>query len=176
MLTPRRADVADVGRLVCDAVEVHPDNEARGVMSESVHHVLDDYAAGAASRLGQGTHCSITFRRAGSLAYVGSSDERAQHCDAVEVAEGVGPCVTAMEQLSGVLVPNLLLELRWHRWREAATQAGFRSAAALPAYVDPETTVALNLYADVLDPWPGPTLVSIDTYVHEIARAVHARL
>lgn len=145
-------------------------------MSDTVHHLLDDYAKGAVARLGADTHCSIIFLRAGTLEYVGSSDPRAETCDAVEVAEGVGPCVTALEQLSGVLIPDLLFESRWHKWREAAGDNGFRSAAALPAYVDEDTSVALDLYSDGRDPWTREMLVSIDTYIQEIAGAVRARL
>ncbi|MFS0699551.1 GAF domain-containing protein [Cellulomonas sp. 179-A 4D5 NHS] len=141
-----------------------------------MHHYLDDFASGAAARLGMDTHCSIIVMRAGSLEYVGSSDERAERCDAVEVAEGVGPCVTAMQQLSGVLIPDLRFETRWRKWREVSIAAGFRSAAGLPAYVDEETTVALDLYSDALDPWTREMLVGMDAYVQEIAGAVRKRL
>lgn len=145
-------------------------------MPDLVHPVLDDYARGAAARLGPGTHCSIILLRAGTLVSVGSSDERAGRCDAVEAEDGVGPCVTAAEQLSSVLVPDLREDERWGRWRDAAVAAGFRAMAALPAYVDEETTVALNLYAEVVDPWDRGGLLGMDAYVQEIAGAVRARL
>ncbi|MCU1431678.1 MAG: hypothetical protein JWP95_783 [Actinotalea sp.] len=144
-------------------------------MSDPQNHVLDDFAKGAADRLGPDTHCSITLMSAQVLTYVGSSDDRAERCDAVEVAAGEGPCVTAMEQLSGVLVPAIRPETRWPAWSAAALDAGFESAAALPAYVDDTTTVALNLYSDVLDPWDRTRLTSMDAYIQEIAEAVRTR-
>lgn len=143
---------------------------------DPLHHVLDDFAAGAADRLGEDTHCSITLLRGGTLAWVGTSDDRAGRCDAVEVEVRDGPCVDSMERLSGVIVPDLQSETRWPQWRQAALDAGFRSAAALPAYVDDETTVALNLYSDVVDPWDTARLVGMDSYVQEIADAVRTRL
>lgn len=137
---------------------------------------LAGHARAAADALGPDTHCSITLRRGGVLASVGSSDERAGHCDGVEVRTGEGPCVTAMEHLSGVLVPDLHPEARWPAWRSAALVAGFRSSAALPAFVDDDTTVALNLYSEDLDPWDRARLVSMDQVIGRIAEAVRTRL
>ena len=144
-------------------------------MAEDIHHALDGYARGAAERLGRRTHCSITLRRGELLEYVGSSDERAERCDAVEVAVGEGPCVTAMVQLSSILVPDLHVDTTWPAWRAAALDIGFRSAAALPAYVDEDTTIALNIYSDLLDPWDRELLTGMDAYVQEIAEVVRAR-
>ncbi|WP_225753046.1 GAF domain-containing protein [Actinotalea sp. Marseille-Q4924] len=137
---------------------------------------MNGYAAAAAEELGSDTHCSITVLRRGTLAHVGSSDDRAAHCDQVEVRSGEGPCVTAMEQLGGILVPDLHPETRWPAWRSAALVAGFRSSAALPAYVDEGTTVALNLYSDDLDPWDRERLVGMDQVIWRLAEAVRTRL
>lgn len=137
---------------------------------------LDDYARGAADRLGPDTHCSITMRRHGTLSYVASSNERARRCDEVEVRVGEGPCVQAMEQLSGVLVPDLQPDVRWPAWREAAIAEGFRSSAALPAVVDDSTTVAINLYSDLVDPWAREPLVAMDVYIQEVAEVLRTRL
>ncbi|WP_182113788.1 MULTISPECIES: GAF domain-containing protein [unclassified Actinotalea] len=137
---------------------------------------LDDYARAAAGRLGDDTHCSITLRSRGTLAYVASSNDRARRCDEVEVHVGEGPCVEAMEQLHGVLVPDLQPEARWPVWRQAALDAGFRSAAALPAVVDDHTTVAINLYSDLTDPWGQEPLLAMDEYIQEIAEVLRTRL
>lgn len=146
------------------------------MMPDLVHPVLDDYAQGAAGRLGASMHCSIILLRVGTLVSVGSSDARAARCDLIEAEDGVGPCVLAAEQLSSVLIPDLRLDERWGRWRDAAVKAGFRAAAALPAYVDEETTVALNLYSEAVEPWDRGGLLGMDAYVQEIAAAVRARL
>jgi GAF domain-containing protein len=145
-------------------------------MPDMTNHALDGYAEVAAERLGPDAHCSITLRHRGHLTYVGSSDERAERCDAVEVRVGDGPCVTAMDVLSSVLIGDLQTDTRWPEWREAALDAGFRSAAALPAFVDDDTTLALNMYSDLVDPWDREKLVGMDLFVQEIAEAVRTRL
>lgn len=137
---------------------------------------LAEYARGAADRLGPDTHCSIVLRSGERVAYAGSSDPRAEGCDEVEVRAGEGPCITALQHLSGILVPDLHAEEQWPAWREAALRVGFRSAAALPAYVDEATRLALNLYSDDLDPWDEDRLVGMDGYVQEIAEAVRTGL
>lgn len=141
-------------------------------MADLTNHMLDGHAKGAADKLGPDAHCSITLRYRDRLTYVGSSDERAERCDAVEVRFGSGPCVTAMDELRGVLIPDLHADTRWPEWRDAALGAGFRSAAALPAYVDDDTTIALNMYSDLLDPWDRDTLIGMDTNIQQIAEAV----
>lgn len=136
---------------------------------------LDAFAEGASARLRVPTECSIIVRQVHLLRYAASSGERAAHCDKVEIAAGEGPCVTAIQQLRGELVLDVAADERWPAWRSAALDRGFRSAAALPAIVDADTTVALNLYSEALDPWERDALVGMDRYVQEIAEAIRTR-
>lgn len=133
---------------------------------------LDAYARIAADRLGASTQCSLILREHHVLRYVASSDPRAARCDQVEVARGEGPCVLASQQIRGEIVPDVLAEVRWPAWRAAALECGFRSAAAVPARVDGDAVVALNLYSPELDPWDRETLVGMDVYAHEVAEAI----
>ncbi|GIG36973.1 GAF domain-containing protein [Cellulomonas pakistanensis] len=133
---------------------------------------LDAYAREAAARVGVPTECSIIVRRHHLLEQVASSGDRAARCDQVEVTSGEGPCVVAIQQLRGELVLDVLAEERWPRWRTAAAEAGFRSTAALPGQVDADTTVALNLYSEAVDPWDREALVRMDRLVQEIAEAL----
>lgn len=133
---------------------------------------LDAYAREAAARVGVPTECSILVRRHHLLEQVASSGERAERCDRVEVETAEGPCVLAIQQLRGELVTDVLAEERWPAWRAAAAEAGFRSAAALPGQVDADTTVALNLYAEDVDPWDRDALVRMDRLVQEVAEAI----
>ncbi len=139
---------------------------------DSLAALLTAYAHEAAARVGVPTECSIIVRRHHLLADVASSGERAAHCDHVEVLAGEGPCVLAIQQLRGELVPDVLADDRWPAWRDAAIGSGFRSAAALPGQVDADTTVALNMYSDELDPWDADALVGMDRLVQEMAEAI----
>lgn len=142
---------------------------------DEAYAYLDAYAREAAERVGVPTECSIILRRVHLLQYVASSGPRAAFCDQVEVDAGEGPCVVALQQLRGEIVEDLLADERWPAWRTAAVGQGFRSAAALPGIVDAETTLALNLYSDDLDPWDRDALVGMDRMVQEIAEVVRTR-
>ena len=136
---------------------------------DEMHTTLDDLAVRAAEHMGHGTCCSITVKDGPALHQVGSSDPRAAAVDQAEVRAEDGPCVLAMEQLFGVLVADVVTETRWPAWRAAADRAGFRSAAALPAYIDDRRTVAFNVYSDRLEVWDAARLVRMDVRVQELA-------
>jgi hypothetical protein len=142
---------------------------------DDTYAFLDAYAQEAAARVGAPTECSIILRRHHVLQYVASSDSRSALCDQVEVATGEGPCVVAIQQLRGEIVADVLAERLWPQWRAAATEQGFRSAAALPGIVDADTTVALNLYSPEVDPWDKDVLVAMDRLVQEVAETIRTR-
>ena len=139
-------------------------------------HPLDSYAAGAVTRVGVKAECSIILREHRALRYVASSSDRAARCDQVEVETNEGPCVLALQQVRSVLVTDLHADTRWPVWRDTALGLGFRSAAALPGVVDNETTIALNLYSELLDPWDTDALLAMDAYVQEITEAIRTGL
>ena len=105
-----------------------------------------------------------------------SSDARSAACDDAEVQEGRGPCVLSMDQLSGVIVPDVGEERRWPGWRAAVVDAGFRSAAALPAVIGDEMVAALNLYSDLRDPWDAAALVRADGELQRVAAELRTLL
>lgn len=140
-------------------------------MSVELERVLTE----AAHRIGGATSCSVILRTESSLRRMASSDPRAAACDDAEVADRGGPCVLAMDQLSGVIVPDVTVESRWPAWVAAAQVASFRSGAALPAYVQHGVVLALNLYSELVDPWDAESLVRADGYVQEVARTIRDR-
>jgi GAF domain-containing protein len=133
---------------------------------------LQQILTDAAARIGAGTSCSVIVRLETGLRRVASSDERSAACDDAEVDERSGPCVLAMDQLSGVIVPDVTLETRWPGWVAAAQAGGFRSGAAMPAFVRDDVVLALNLYSARTDPWDGAALVCADGYAQEVAQAI----
>lgn len=129
---------------------------------------LDALAEEAAAHLGPGTFCSITLRRGETSAQVASNDPRAAACDQVEVVTDGGPCLLAMEQLSGVFCEDLHAEDRWPEWRRAALGSGFASMLALPAIVNDDVIIALNMYREDTT-WSTERIVSVDVYVQRAA-------
>lgn len=120
-------------------------------------------------RFGPAVHAGVTVRRGPHYLQVASSDPPTARCDTVETDEQEGPCLDAMDTLAGVLVPRISTQ-RWPAWSAAALDAGYVSAAALPAWVDEGTAVALNLYSEVPDPWDRDRLLAMDATVHALAR------
>jgi hypothetical protein len=137
-----------------------------------VRDILTRFAQRAAERLGPDMRCSITLQDGADPFQAAANDPRAAACDQVEAQAGSGPCTLAMEQLFGVVVADTRDEERWPSWAAAAVANGFRSAVALPGFVDETTTVALIVYAELVDAWDARTLVDMDVYVQEIADAV----
>jgi len=140
--------------------------------SGSVRDYLDEFALRASHRLGADTEVSITLRHDGADRLVAASSERAGHCDEVEHREQSGPCITAMDFLQVVLVPDIVEETRWSSWRNAALDAGFRSAAGMPAHVTEGAEIALNLYSEQPNRWDNELLVAADIYAQDVARTV----
>lgn len=133
---------------------------------------LDLFVMRAAYHLGADLSCSITVLDGADVRRAASSDPRAAHCDEVEAAERVGPCVDAMGTLQAVLVPDVTQETRWPAWAATARALGFRTAAAFPSHLDGHAGAALNVYGDRLQEWDRATLVRCDVYAQMIGTVV----
>lgn len=138
--------------------------------------VLDEelgvFVARAAYHLGPDRSCSITVLDGADVRRAASSDPRSAHCDEVEAAERVGPCIDAMGSLQAVLVPDLAQETRWPAWAATARALGFRTAAAFPAHLGGRASAALNVYDDRLQAWDRSSVVRCDVYAQMIGTVV----
>ncbi|ROS30801.1 GAF and ANTAR domain-containing protein [Cellulomonas sp. PhB150] len=144
--------------------------------TSDIDDLVQAVADAAAARLAPPAEVTVTLRRHGRLGVVASSGDRARRCDEVEYAADDGPCVEAVDSLTLVLSADLTTETRWPAWTQAAREAGFRSAAAFPAEVEPGVSVAVNLYSE--DP-EGSIEASTERgtmYAGEVARAVQLSL
>ncbi len=118
--------------------------------SEDVEAFLTDLAAFSSESLSHGAapvFCGITVLRRKKSATAASSDERARVMDELQ-SEYDGPCLTAMDKLTSVLVPDLAREHRWPDYVEAASQQGLGSILSVPLLVEGDTRAALNLYSE----------------------------
>lgn len=117
--------------------------------SEDVEAFLADLAAFSAESLSNPgpVFCGITVLRRKRAATAASSDDRARLMDELQNTNE-GPCLTAMDELTPVLVPDLLRENRWPQYVEAASNQGLRSILSVPLLVEGDTRAALNLYSE----------------------------
>ena len=140
--------------------------------ARTVREHLDSFALRAANHLGPGTQCSISLRHGGTDRLAATSSARSARCDEVEYATGAGPCITAMDLLGVVLVPDIVEEARWSTWRQVSLDEGFRSSVAVPARVRDDAEIALNLYSERVDPWDRSALVRADAYAQQMAATI----
>lgn len=146
--------------------------EVRLLEAPDVRGHLDDFALRAGRHLGTDTDVSITVRHAGRDRLAASSDPRAARCDEIEHAAGAGPCITAMDLMQVVLVPDIVDDTRWESWRRASLDAGYRSGAGIPAHVADGVEIVLNLYAERVDPWDRTAILRADTFAQQVAVTV----
>ena len=146
--------------------------ETRLLEAPTVRDYLDDFALRSGRHLGPHTDVSISLRHDGTNRLAASTSDRAARCDEVEYAVGAGPCITAMDLMQVVLVPDVLDDTRWESWRRAALDEGYRSGAGIPAHVADGVEVVLNLYSEAVDPWDADLILRADTYAQQVAVTV----
>jgi len=118
--------------------------------SEDVEAFLGELAAFSAESLSHHqtpVFCGITVLRRKKSATAASSDDRAKAMDELQ-NDFDGPCLTAMDKLTPVMVQDLLREHRWPEYVQAATDSGLRSILSVPLLVEGDTRAALNLYSE----------------------------
>ncbi|WP_275002342.1 GAF and ANTAR domain-containing protein [Promicromonospora iranensis] len=135
-----------------------------------------ELACRAATVLGSKVEASITVRQHGVTVRAGSSTGAAGRCDQAESLADSGPCIAAMEALSVHVVPLIEDEDRWDAWRAQAAREGFTSALAVPAQVDEQVALALNLYSRSPDPWTPELLTAAEGYAQLGAAMVRLHL
>lgn len=137
-----------------------------------------ELARRAATVLGSGLETSIILREHDVAVRAGSSTAAAGRCDQAEAMASSGPCVDAIDLRSVQVVPLVTGTAGWDAWRGQAEREGFVSALAVPAFVNDDVAVALNLYSRSPDPWTRELLAAADGYAQLAAAMVglHLRL
>lgn len=135
-----------------------------------------DLARRAAVVLGSGLEASIIFREHGVSVAAGSSSAAAGRCDQAEARAETGPCVDSIDLGTIQVVPVVADTMGWHAWRAQTLSEGFVSALAVPAFVNDDVAVALNLYSRAPDPWNNELLTAADGYAQLAASLVALHL
>jgi hypothetical protein len=144
------------------------------VSTVQVDELLAVIAAQAAERAGPGASAAITVRLAGQATVAAATDDRAERCDRAEQAAGDGPCLEAGRQARIVVLADVRDDDRWPQWHDATLDAGFRSAAALPAAAPDglDLDLAINLYRDEPGDWDLDVLADVGQFADDAVRAV----
>lgn len=121
-------------------------------------------------------HCGITPLRRKKSATVASSDAQAHELDEIQLAFREGPCLTAMERMETVLVPDLRNEHRWPEYVVAASGHGIHSILAVPLAVEGETRAAINLFASRPHAFSGQDIDDAESYAENASKTLRLAL
>ncbi|BCW04916.1 GAF and ANTAR domain-containing protein [Arthrobacter sp. NtRootA1] len=146
--------------------------------SEDVEAFLGDLASFSAESLSHrntAVYCGITVLRRKKSATAASSDDRARVMDELQNAFE-GPCLTAMDKLTSVLVPDLLREHRWPEYVQAASHQGLRSILSVPLLVEGDTRAALNLYSERTHAFSDDDVERAEVFASHAAKSLRLAL
>lgn len=151
--------------LVLDSPEIATFLTELAIMTASCLSTQDDFI-----------DCGVTVVRGRRPAVVASSDARAASLDEIQNGFGDGPCLTALREDSTVLVPDLLVEERWHHYTEAALDYGVRSVLAVPLGLDGEAQGVANLYSRRPEGFSDVDILTAENFVANASRSLRLAL
>ncbi|MDP9934776.1 GAF domain-containing protein [Paenarthrobacter nicotinovorans] len=146
--------------------------------SEDVEAFLSDLAAFSAESLSHPespVFSGITVLRRKKSATAASSDERARVMDQLQSTFD-GPCLTAMDKLTPVLVEDLLSEHRWPEYVRAASDQGLRSILSVPLMVEGDTRAALNLYSEKVNAFSDTDVERAEVFALHASKSLRLAL
>jgi GAF domain-containing protein len=108
---------------------------------------LLELAVLAAREVGGELSCGITARPDQRPATVASSDTLAGRLDELQYADGIGPCMHALNTGEVVQIDDLAADERWGVYRSDAYAHGLRSSLSMPIGANGQIVGALNLYS-----------------------------
>lgn len=147
--------------------------------SSDVEVFLAELAAVAAQSLASPhlpVACGVTLFRRKKATTVASSDQTAKAMDELQNSFQEGPCLTAMDGMQSVLVPDLLRETRWPNYMAAAAGQGIRSILGVPLLVEGETRAALNLYASRPHAFCGADIERAEAFAAHASKSLRLAL
>jgi len=89
-------------------------------------------------------------------------------------AYGVGPTGTAIRTQEPRIIQNILTDLSYQRWRDAAIQQGYASSIALPLILEGTCLGALNLYASEPDAFDPAEVRLLTELANDVAYGISA--
>lgn len=119
--------------------------------SSNVADFLTELSTVAASTLSDAAgvliECGVTLRRRKRSATIAGSSERAALLDKLEQALGDGPCITALNAMKPVVLPDVGTDTRWPDYQKVLAENGCRSVLGVPLALDENQSAALNFFA-----------------------------
>ncbi len=108
---------------------------------------LQELAVLAAREVGGDLSCGITARSDRRPVTVASSDTLAARLDEMQYADGIGPCMHALNTGEVVQIDDMASDDRWGAYQSDAYAHGLRSSLSMPIGSNGQIVGALNLYS-----------------------------
>ncbi|APX04222.1 GAF and ANTAR domain-containing protein [Arthrobacter sp. QXT-31] len=109
---------------------------------------LSKLAAAAVSHSADGEiECAVTVKVKRRPTTAAGSSTRAVELDKIEQSVGDGPCITALREMSPVVVENVTSDPRWPELMRKFAEANVHSSLGVPLEISSGASVALNFFA-----------------------------
>jgi GAF domain-containing protein len=119
--------------------------------SANVSGFLGELSVLAAATLGETAgsliECGVTLQQRKRSATVAGSSPRATLLDKLEQELGQGPCLTALEAMKPVVLPDVATDSRWPEYQKLLKDNGCASVLGVPLALDGNHAAALNFFA-----------------------------
>ena len=143
--------------------------------SPDIKGFLTELAILAGSRLstaGNSIHSGVTVMRHKRPKAVAASDAAAKALDELQNGFGQGPCLTALQQGTTLLVPELAAETRWGAYARAAARHGVSSILAVPLDLAGEAEAVLNLYSGRSNGFSAEDIATVEAFAAQAASSL----
>ena len=104
-------------------------------------------AATVSEAAGDEIECAVTVKVRRRSATAAGSSKRAIELDQMEQAVGAGPCITALRQMSPVVIDDVSSDLRWPELNRKFAEANTHSSLGVPLEISNDASAALNFFA-----------------------------
>ena len=109
---------------------------------------LSKLAAAAVSEVADDNiECAVTVKMRRKPATAAGSSKRAVELDELEQSVGDGPCITALREMSPVVIDDVSSDPRWPELNRKFAEMGVHSSLGMPLEINPEASAALNFFA-----------------------------
>ena len=116
--------------------------------------------------------CGVTLVRRKKPVTVATSEPAVHALDELQYGLGEGPCLTAVQGLTTIHVPDLREEARWPRYAAAAWAEGIGSVLSVPLPLEGEANAALNLYSSRTNAFSGADIKHAEAYAAQVSKAL----
>jgi ANTAR domain/GAF domain len=115
-------------------------------------------AAAVTEAAGAEIECAVTVVVTRRPSTAAGSSQRAVELDQIEQSVGNGPCITALRDMSPVMIDNVTTDTRWPELTRKYADANVYSSLGVPLEISGGAKAALNFFA------PKPGVFTPDVY------------